>query len=101
MGLDGIEVFHPDLDAATRREALAAALTHDLYVSGGSDHSGLCGGQYERYERPEETHFYFPPCTLGTTEYFFRELYTRKKEADRAAVMQALLDDASLWECVK
>lgn len=101
MGLDGIEVFHPDLDAATRREALAAALAHDLYVSGGSDHSGLCGGQYERYERPEETSFYFPPCTLGTTEYFFRELYTRKKEADRAAVMQALLDDASLFERVK
>ena len=98
MGLDGIEVFHPDLPIETRREALEAALAHDLYVSGGSDHSGLCGGQYERYADPTATEFYFPPRTLGTTAYFFEELRDLTKKPDRRAVMQALLDDGGIWE---
>ena len=101
MGLDGIEVFHPDLPIEIRREALEAALTHDLYVSGGSDHSGLCGGQYERYADPTATEFYFPPRTLGTTAYFFEELRDLTKKPDRRAVMQALLDDGGIWERAK
>ena len=90
MGIAGIEVWHPDvrLQSPTEElEALRMAQRYDLFVSGGSDHSGLCGGQYERYEHPEETEFYFPPCTLGTTEEFFREIMLGKKASDRADVL--------------
>ncbi|WP_322821231.1 PHP domain-containing protein [Chloroflexus sp.] len=37
VGLDGIEVFYPTHDAATRERLLAAAVRHGLLVSGGSD----------------------------------------------------------------
>ena len=101
IGLDGIEVWHSDLDAKMRREALAAAGEHDLFISGGSDHSGLCGGQYERYADPTETQFYFPPQTLGTTEFFFREIASMKKSAGRGEIIKDLLADDSLWQRVK
>ena len=101
LGLDGIEVFHSLLSAEQRRQALALACEHDLFVSGGSDHEGLCGGAYARYENYMETEFYFPPLTLGTTEFFFNEIKENKKNPDRVAVMQALLADDSLWERTK
>lgn len=100
-GLDGLEVWHSELDGGERREALTIARDLDLYVSGGDDHSGLLGGQYYRFEHPEETKYYFPPLTLGTTKYFFEELRDRKKKPDRKEVMDALLADDSLWERVK
>lgn len=91
-GLDGIEVWHGDLpDIEERREALRQAGKHDLYVSGGSDHSGLCGGQYQRYEHPEETVFWLAPLSVGTTEYFFREIQNRAKAPDRKAVIEAIV----------
>ena len=49
IGLDGIEVWHSLLNAEQRHEALSLARAHDLFVSGGSDHEGLCGGEYIRY----------------------------------------------------
>lgn len=53
IGITGLEVWHPDLlEESERLEALRLAQTYDLFVSGGSDHSGLCGGEYERYENP-------------------------------------------------
>ena len=91
-GVDGIEVWHGDLpDIEERREALRLAGEYDLYVSGGADHSGLCGGQYIRYEHPEETEFWLAPLSVGTTEYFFGEIRDRKKNPDRKAVIEALL----------
>ena len=91
-GLDGIEVWHGDLpDIEERREALRLAGEYDLYVSGGADHSGLCGGQYSRYEHPEETEYWLEPCSVGTTEYFFGEIRDRKKNPDRKAVIEATL----------
>ena len=101
IGLDGIEVWHSLLSAEQRREALAAARRNDLFVSGGSDHEGLCGGEYLRYEHPEETEFWFPPLTLGTTAFFAEELLNNKKHPDRFAVMDEMLADASLWERTK
>ena len=100
-GLDGLEVWHSLLDAAERREALSIARELGLYVSGGDDHAGLLGGQYYRFEHPEETKYFFPPLTLGTTKYFFEEIRDMKKKPDREAVMDALLADDSLWERVK
>jgi len=37
IGLDGIEVYYPTHDAATRERLLAAAKRHHLLISGGSD----------------------------------------------------------------
>ena len=100
-GLDGIEVWHGMLDAAERRAALAVAEKYDLFVSGGADHEGLVGGQYIRYEHPEETEYYFPPLTLGTTKYFFEEIRDMEKKPDRKAVMRNMLADDTLWERVR
>ena len=101
LGLDGIEVWHGLLSGEARREALRLAREYDLYVSGGSDHDGLCGGEYKRYADPTQCEFYFPECTLGTTEYFAEELLTRKKKQGRREVMDALLADDTLWERTK
>ena len=82
-GIDGIEVWHPDLaDREERRQAYELGLANDLYISGGSDHSGLCGGYYDGFESEEElkkTLIYIPEMSAGTTEVFFRELKNRQK----------------------
>ena len=96
-GVDGIEVWHGDLNIETRRNTLRAARKYDLYVSGGADHSGLLGGEYSKYEKPEETIYYFPPTTLGTTKYFFEEIRDVKKKPDRLAVMDELIENDELW----
>jgi hypothetical protein len=96
-GIDGLEVWHSLLTGANRRKVLEIARKNNLYVSGGADHSGLLGGQYSRFEKPEETRFYFPPLTLGTTRYFYEEIRDKKKKADRLDVMDRMLADNSLW----
>ena len=98
LSIDGIEVWHPDHSAKYRRVALELALKHDLYVSGGADHSGLLGGQYARYIDPTKSRHFFPPCTLGTTKYFFEEIRDRVKKPDRDSVISALLSDDSIWQ---
>ena len=91
-GLAGIEVWHSMLSPAERNEALALAETYDLFVSGGSDHEGICGGQYARLEEPEKSPWYAPPCTLGTTEYFFRELKERRLFPDRRTAIHTAME---------
>jgi predicted metal-dependent phosphoesterase TrpH len=44
MGLDGIEVYHPSLDAEARRHFLELAQQFDLLVTGGSDEHGWTPG---------------------------------------------------------
>ncbi len=100
-GLDGVEAWHALLSIENRRDILRFAQKHDLFVSGGADHEGLLGGQYERYEHPEETKFFFPPLTLGTTRYFWEEIRDNKKKPDRQQVMAEMLADDSLWERAK
>lgn len=49
MGLNGIEVSHPDLLGSASHLACAAADEYKLYRSGGTDHTGAmsgCGGNY-------------------------------------------------------
>lgn len=78
-GLDGVEVWHNGIvRKGYQKEMLRLALEHGLYISGGEDHSGLCGGQYKFYEKPEETRFWVDPCTLGTTKEFFEEIRDRR-----------------------
>ncbi len=96
-GIDGIEVWHGMLKGSERRRVLELAKEFDLYVSGGADHSGLLGGQYMRYEKPEETRYYFPPLTLGTTQFFYEEIRDKRKKSDRQLVIDRLLADDSLW----
>lgn len=92
MGLDGIEVWHADLKTLQERmDALRLAEQYGLYVSGGSDHSGLCGGQYVRYEHPEEGEHWIPPLSTGTTEIFYQEIIAQKRETDRSAYIHDIL----------
>ena len=101
LGLDGMEVWNSSLDGAERREALALAKKYDLFVSGGSDHEGILGGEYIHYEKPEETPIWFPPCALGTTKFFFEEIRDARKNPERAAVMDAMIADDTLWERIR
>ena len=100
-GLDGLEVWHSELDAQQRRRALTIARDKKLFISGGDDHSGLLGGQYYRFKNPEETKYYFPPLSLGTTKYFFEEIRDMKLKSDRDEVINELLCDSEIWERVR
>ncbi len=88
MGLSGLEVWHHLLTPEERLEALALAKEHKLFISGGSDHDGLCGGYYSSFEHPEESKFYAPECSLGTQEFFFREIKSRSLDPERNTVIE-------------
>ena len=80
-GIEGIEVCHPDLGKDDRKRAYELAIEKNLYISGGSDHSGLCGGLYSSYETEEElknSYHYIEPLSSGTAEEYFREIQKRK-----------------------
>ncbi len=78
MGLDGVEVWHGLLNEEQRKEVYQLALDRGLYVSGGSDHSGICGGQYAFFEDPKQSHFYLEPLSTGTTKHHFEEIRDKK-----------------------
>lgn len=78
IGIDGVEVWHRLLNEQEREEVLEIALKHNLFISGGSDHDGLCGGMYAYYEKPEECEFYVEPCSTGTTKEYFEEIKNKK-----------------------
>ena len=70
---------------------MAATLDKELFVSGGSDHSGLCGGMYETFEHPEETPYFIPPLSSGNTEMHFGELKERKiNKEERAKIFASM-----------
>ena len=50
MGIDGLEAWHPFLTEEEKEEAYRIGLEKGLYVSGGSDHYGFCGGMYGSFE---------------------------------------------------
>ena len=92
-GIEGIEVWHSTLTDEEKREALKLALKHNLYISGGSDHEGLCGGQYKYYEHPEEMHFWAEPCSLGTTKEFFDEIKNQKLNPNREQLIMKCIEE--------
>ena len=100
-GLDGLEVWHSELDGKERHEALKIAKEYKLFVSGGDDHSGLLGGQYYRFEHPEETKYFFPPLSLGAPKYFFEEIRDMRLKDDRDEVIDSLLSDPEIWERIR
>ena len=83
MGIDGVEVWHQMLTRTEKLEALSIAEEQGLYVSGGSDHQGILGGQYERQKDYKATYYYAPECTLGTTKAFFDEIKNGALSANR------------------
>ena len=92
MGLSGLEVWHHLLTPEERLKALELAKVNNLFISGGSDHDGLCGGYYSSFEHPEESEFYVPECSCGTQEFFFREIKTRTLHSEREAVIEGCID---------
>ncbi len=82
MGIDGMEVWHPDLTEEEKEEAYRIAIEKGLYISGGSDHSGLCGGEYSAFEHPEESAYYLEPCSVGTTQEFYEEIASCSKNRE-------------------
>ena len=52
MGLNGIEVSHPNMDEETVRLALEAAEQFNLYHCGGTDHTGAMSGMGGKHARP-------------------------------------------------
>lgn len=95
LGISGLEVWHSNLTNEEIPEALKIARDHRLYVSGGSDHEGLLGGQYQFYEHPEKTQFWLPEGYAGTTKEFFDEIKTRTFMPDREKYI-----DKCIEECV-
>ena len=93
-GLDGIEVWHNSLlRRGTQHEALRLALEYGLYISGGEDHSGLCGGQYKFFEKPEETRHWAEPMSLGTTKEFFDEIKNSKLMTGRDEIIKSYMEE--------
>ena len=80
-GIEGIEVMHPSLNDELRDRARTLAHEHSLFISGGSDHSGLCGGYYNSFESEEAlkaSRLYIEPLSAGVEECHFRELQAGK-----------------------
>ena len=77
-GLSGIETWHADHsdEEAVKAEKLAAEL--GLYESGGTDHSGLMGGQYKYYEGTAENPYYIPSMKYGVSKENFIKIKERK-----------------------
>ncbi len=78
MGVDGFEVWHAEMSEQERVKAYNYCIENGLYISGGSDHSGLCSGLYSSYSEPERSPYYIEPMSSGTTEHFFREIKNMK-----------------------
>ena len=94
QGLDGLEVWHNGMVRHNyQKQALRYALEYNLYISGGEDHSGLCGGQYKFFENPKETRHWAEPMTLGTTKEFFEEIRDMKKKQGREEIIKSYMEE--------
>ncbi len=80
-GIEGLEVLHPSLTEEERELSMKLCLEGGLFISGGSDHSGLCGGYYDSFESEEAlraSNLYVEPLTVGVAEPYYRELAAHK-----------------------
>lgn len=80
-GIEGLEVLHADMTKDEQRTALSICLEKNLFISGGSDHSGLCGGYYDSFPDEETLHaspLYIEPMSAGVTKEHYEELKKRK-----------------------
>ena len=82
-GVEGLEVLHPSLTDEEKELSRRLCLERGLYISGGSDHSGLAGGYYDSFESEEAlmaSDLYVEPFTVGVEEKYYRELCKRQLE---------------------
>ncbi len=79
-GVDGFEVWHANMSQEERKTAYEFCMANRLYISGGSDHSGLCSGLYSSYSDPTASPYYIPEMSAGVPEFFFREIKNMKIE---------------------
>lgn len=80
-GVEGLEVLHPSLSDEEKELSLKICIEKGLYISGGSDHSGLCGGYYDSFESEEAlkaSDLYIEPLTVGATLENYLEIKNRK-----------------------
>ena len=92
-GIDGIEVWHALLKPEEKVRALELALKYNLYISGGSDHEGLCGGMYKYYADYKNTPYYIPECSAGTTKEFFLEIVNRELMPNREEYIKKYIEE--------
>ena len=92
LGIEGMEVWHPDLTPNEIPEALKIARDLDLFISGGPDHSGISGGQYMFYEDPKSCPWYIPEGSTGTTKELFEEIRDRKMLPRRKDLINEYLE---------
>ena len=91
MGMDGLEAYHPDLPADQQLAAYRLGLEKGVFISGGSDHCGLCGGLYASYENPKECRHYIDLLSCGAFELHFKELKERRIDTEgRAKILASL-----------
>ena len=76
-GLKGIETWHADHTDENAFEAERLAKKYNLYESGGTDHSGIMGGQYKFFDKPEESEYYIPSMKYGVSEENFCKIKNR------------------------
>ncbi len=80
LGLLGVEYDHPDLQSLDSYYAREFAVRHNLYLSGGTDHTGLLANYpYERLESPTSA-YNLPLATdvrCGTTREEFEAIKNR------------------------
>jgi len=92
LGIVGLEVWHPDLTAEEIPEALKIARDLELFISGGPDHSGLCGGQYSFFENYKECQWYIPELSAGTTKEMFDEIKSRTLSQGRCELINEYIE---------
>ena len=103
-GVEGIEVLHPDLPHEEQERAIRIALERGLFVSGGSDHSGLCGGCYSGFSSEEElkkSPLYIPERSAGAVKEFFDEIKNRRINAEYRANLQKRLTNEEYSDIIK
>ncbi len=61
-----------------KEKALRIAYDNGLYISGGSDHDGLCCGYYKEDGNEKNNIHYAQYLSYGTTKEHFEEIKTRK-----------------------
>ena len=81
MGVSGLEAYHPDLTKEEQEEAYKIGIEKNLFIAGGSDHSGLCGGYYDSFPTEEElkaSELYIEEMSAGTFKKHFDEIKNMK-----------------------
>ena len=77
LGLLGVECSHHLLTEEESYEMREKAARYNLYVSGGTDHHGMMGGEETRFP-DHNNRYHLEPMTFGVTEEEFRQIKERR-----------------------